>query len=182
MHNPMESHVVAVKKIMRFVSGFIVYLGSSPISWASKKQHTVSRSSTKAEYRALAIAAVELAWLRLLFCDLHVPLHVPPLIQCDNIFTIAISSNPVFHSRMKHLQIDYHFVRERVIRGDLLVQHVSSADQFADILTKGLSIPLFQHHCSNLMLGSSKHEIDGACKDINGPNSATCQKIDEESC
>ena len=217
MHNPMESHVVAVKRILRYlkgtidfgiwfkpgllhlhaysdadwagdpndrrsVSGFIVYLGSSPISWASKKQHTVSRSSTEAEYRALAITAAELAWIRQLFCDLHVPLHVPPLIHCDNISAIALSSNPVFHSRMKHLQIDYHFVRERVIRGDLLVQHVSSAEQFADILTKGLSIPLFQHHCSNLMLGSSKHEIEGACKDIKGPNSATCQKIEEESC
>ncbi|CAL8170379.1 unnamed protein product [Prunus armeniaca] len=208
MHNPMESHVVAVKRILRYlkgtldfgiwfkpgllhlhaysdadwagdpndrrsVSGFIVYLGSTPISWASKKQHTVSRSSTEAEYRALAIAAAELAWIRQLFCDLHIPLHVPPLIHCDNISAIALSSNPVFHSRMKHLQIDYHFVRERVIRGDLLVQHVSSAEQFADILTKGLSIPLFQHHCSNLMLGSSKHEIEGACKDINGPHSAT---------
>ncbi|KAI5339079.1 hypothetical protein L3X38_018351 [Prunus dulcis] len=138
MHNPMESHVVAVKRIIRFVSGFIVYLGSSPLSWASEKQHTVSHSSIEAEYRALAIAAAELAWIRQLFCDLHVPLHVPPLIHCDN--------------------------------------------QFADILTKGLSIPLFQHHCSNLMLGSSKHESEGASKDIKGPNSATCQKIEEESC
>jgi len=65
---------------------------------------------------------------------------------------------------MKHLQIDYHFVRELVINGDLLVQHVSSADQFADILTKGLSSPLFRHHCSNLMLGSSMHTIAGNVK------------------
>jgi hypothetical protein len=78
---------------------------------------------------------------------------------------------------MKHLQIDYHFVREQVITGDLLVQHVSSTDQFADILTKDLSISLFQHHCSNLMLGSSKPAIEGACKDINGSTSAKCQKI-----
>ncbi|CAL9023862.1 unnamed protein product, partial [Prunus brigantina] len=196
MHNPMESHVVAVKRILRYlkgtldfgihfqpgilnlqayndadwagdpndgrsVSGYIVYLGSSPISWASKKQHTVSRSSTEAEYRALAIAATKLAWIRQLFCDLYVSLHIPPLIHCDNISAISLASNPVFHSRMKHLQIDYHFVRERVIRGDLLVQHVSSADQFADILTKGLSTPLFQHQCSNLMLGSSKPAIEG---------------------
>ncbi|CAL2240203.1 unnamed protein product [Prunus armeniaca] len=80
---------------------------------------------------------------------------------------------------MKHLEIDYHFVREKVIRGDLLVQHVSSADQFVDILTKGLSTHLFQQHCSNLMLGSSKHAIEGECKDINGPSAATCQKIKE---
>jgi hypothetical protein len=78
---------------------------------------------------------------------------------------------------MNHLQINYHFVRERVIKGDLLIQHVSSIDQFADILTKGLSISLFQHHCSNLMLGSSKPAIEGACKDINGSTSTKCQKI-----
>ncbi|XP_016649007.1 PREDICTED: uncharacterized mitochondrial protein AtMg00810-like [Prunus mume] len=124
MHNPMESHVVAVKRILRYlkgtlafgiwfkpgllhlhaysdadwagdpndrrsVSGFIVYLGSTPISWASKKQHTVSRSSTEAEYRALAIAAAELAWIRQLFCDLHVPLHVPPLIHLRSNGNIA---------------------------------------------------------------------------------------------
>ena len=138
MHNPMESHVVAVKRILRYlrgtldygihfqldtlnlqaysdadwagdpndrrsVSGFVVYLGSSPISWASKKQHTVSRSSAEAEYRALAIAAAELTWIRQLFCDMHVPLLIPPLIHCDNISVISLASNLVFHSRMKHL-------------------------------------------------------------------------------
>ncbi|BBH09384.1 transposable element gene [Prunus dulcis] len=181
IHNPMEYHVVAVKRILRYlkgtidfgiwfkhgllhlhaysdvnwagdpndcryVSGFIVYLGSSPIFWASKKQHTVSSSSIEAEYRSLAVATAELAWIRQLFCDMQMPLHVPPLIHCDNISAIALSSNPGFHSRLKHLQINYYFVREQVIRGDLLVQHVSSANQFADILTKGLSILLFQHH------------------------------------
>ena len=65
---------------------------------------------------------------------------------------------------MKHLQIDYHFVRERVVKGDLLVQHVSSADQFANILTKGLSTPLFRRHCSNLMLGSFTLVIEGDVK------------------
>ncbi|KAM1375602.1 hypothetical protein ACFX2I_037329 [Malus domestica] len=83
------------------------------------------------------------------------------MIYCDNISAIALSSNPVFHSRVKHIEIDYHFARERVIRGDLNVQHVSSKEQFADISTKGLSISLFSHHCSNLMLGSSKHMIEG---------------------
>ncbi|KAI5344377.1 hypothetical protein L3X38_012254 [Prunus dulcis] len=156
IHNPMESHVMAVKRILRYlkgtidfgihfqhgllnlqtysdddwavdpndrrsVLGCIVYLVSSPISWASKKQHTISRSSTEAEYRALAIVTAELAWIRQLFCDYHVSLHIPPLIHCDNIYAISLSSNPIFHSIMKHLEIDYHFVREQVIRGDLLV-------------------------------------------------------------
>nr|XP_028960004.1 uncharacterized protein LOC108174058 [Malus domestica] len=178
MHNPMESHVIAVKRIIRYLkgssslgiqftpgslhlqsysdadwagdpndrrstSGFVIFLGSNPISWSSKKQHIVSRFSTEAEYRALAITAAELAWIRQLFCDLHISLSNPPLIYCDNISAIALSTNPVFHARSKHIEIDYHFVRERVIRGDLQIQHVSSADQSADILTKGLSAPLF---------------------------------------
>ncbi|KAM1784958.1 hypothetical protein ACFX12_037917 [Malus domestica] len=201
MHNPLDIHVVAVKRILRYLSGtldfdihfnsgplhlqaysdadwagdpndrrstsgYVVYLGNTPISWASKKQHTVSRSSTKAEYKALAITAAEVSWIRKLLCDLHVPLYDAPVLFCDNISAIALSSNPVFHSRVKHIEIDYHFVRERVIRGDLAVQHVSSKEQFADILTKGLSISLFQDHCSNLMLGSHKHEIEGGCKGI----------------
>ncbi|CAN6676582.1 unnamed protein product [Malus baccata var. baccata] len=125
MHNPMVSHVIAVKRIIRSTSGFVVFLGSNPISWASKKQHTISRSSTEAEYRALAITAAELAWIRQLLCDIHVP---------------------------------------RVTRGDLQVQHVSSSDQYADILTKGLSAPLFQRHCSNLMLSALEHQLEGGCK------------------
>ncbi|CAN6708560.1 unnamed protein product [Malus baccata var. baccata] len=131
MHSPMTSHVVAVNRILRYLSGtldyglhfkpgqlhlqaysdadwagdpndrrstsgHVVYFGSNPISWASKKQHTVSRSSTEAEYRALAIAAAELAWIRQLLCDLHVSVFTAPMIYCDNISTIALSSNPVF--------------------------------------------------------------------------------------
>ena len=94
----------------RSVSGSLVYFGSSPISWASKKQHTVSRSSTEAEYRALVIVVAKLAYIRQLLCDIHFRLHIPPLIHCDNLSTISLASNLVFHSRMKHLQIDYHFI------------------------------------------------------------------------
>ncbi|XP_068328737.1 uncharacterized mitochondrial protein AtMg00810-like [Pyrus communis] len=224
MHNPMISHVIAVKRILRYLkgtstygihfkpgplhlqsysdadwagdpndrrltSGFVVFLGSNPISWASKKQHTVSRSTTEAEYRALAITAAELAWIRQLLCDMHVPLHSSPLIYCDNVSTIALFTNHVFNAKSKHIEIDYHFVCERVTRGDLQVQHVSSTDQSADILTKGLSAPLFQQHCNNLMLSVLEHQLEGGCKKdevqechpseevINGQNKATCQKI-----
>lgn len=77
------------------VSGFIVYFGSSPISWVSKKQHTISCSSIEIEYKVFAIADAEFTWIRQLFCDLHVPLHIPPLIHCDNISVISLSYNPV---------------------------------------------------------------------------------------
>jgi hypothetical protein len=148
----------------RSVSGSIVFLSSSPISWASKKQHIVSRSSTEAEYRALAIAAVELAWIHQLLCDIHIPLHIPLLIHYDNIYTISFAFYPVFHSRMKHLQIDYHFVRERVIKGDLLVQHVSSTDQFADILTKGFPLLYFSVTVPILCLAPLSPRLRGNVK------------------
>ncbi|BBN67442.1 transposable element gene [Prunus dulcis] len=95
--------------------GFCVYFGSNLISWSSKKQKTVSRSSTEAEYRQLAYTAAELSWLRSLFRDLCVFLPTPTL-WCDNVSSIALASNPVFHSRTKHLEVDYHYVREKVIR------------------------------------------------------------------
>ncbi|KAM1950976.1 hypothetical protein ACFX15_005640 [Malus domestica] len=95
---------------------------------------------------------------------------------CDNISAIALSTNPVFHDKSKHIEIDYHFVRKRVTRGDLQVQHVSSADQSADILTKGLSAPLFQQHCANLMLSALEHQIEGGYKKNEVENSGPSEK------
>ncbi|KAM1634551.1 hypothetical protein TB2_012364 [Malus domestica] len=134
-------------------TGFMVFLGPNLISWQSKKQGSVSRSSTKAEYKALANAAADVAWIRLLLKDLHVYLPTPPLLHYDNVSTLALCSNPVFHTRIKHLDTDFHFVRERVQKGDLLVEYISTNDQVADVLTKGLHGPLFLKHCSNLKLG-----------------------------
>ncbi|BBH02820.1 hypothetical protein Prudu_013511 [Prunus dulcis] len=123
--------------------GFCVYFGSNLISWSSKKQKTVSRSSTEAEYRQLAYTAAELSWLRSLFRDLCVFLPTPTL-WCDNVSSIALASNPVFHSRTKHLEVDYHYVREKVIRGELHVNYICSQDQVVDLFTKGLSSSRFK--------------------------------------
>lgn len=148
----------------RSTTGLVVFLGNNPISWSSKKQQTVSRSSTEAEYRAMSTTSAELDWIQQLLEFLHVQLARPPVLFCDNLSAIALSFNPVQHQRTKHIEIDVHFVRERVAQTKLCVQFVSSREQFADILTKGLSTPLFQSHCFNLMLGSSPHEFAGACK------------------
>ncbi|XP_070662215.1 uncharacterized mitochondrial protein AtMg00810-like [Malus domestica] len=148
----------------RSTTGLVVFLGNNPISWSSKKQQTVSRSSTEAEYRAMSTTSVELDWIQQLLEFLHVQPARPPVLFCDNLSAIALSFNPVQHQRTKHIEIDVHFVRERVAQTKLCVQFVSSREQFADILTKGLSTPLFQSHCFNLMLGSSPHEFAGACK------------------
>ncbi|KAI5321887.1 hypothetical protein L3X38_030959 [Prunus dulcis] len=147
----------------RSTTGLVVFLGSNPVSWSSKKQQTVSRSSTEAEYRALSTTSAELDWIKQLLVFMQVPIAQQPVLFCDNLSAIALSFNPVQHQRTKHIDIDVHFVRERVAKQQLFVQFVSSREQFADILTKGLSAPLFHTHCHNLMLGLSPQEIEGGC-------------------
>ncbi|KAI5313376.1 hypothetical protein L3X38_042550 [Prunus dulcis] len=136
----------------RSTTGFVVFLGPNPISWQSKKQGSVSRSSTEAEYRALANTAADIAWIRQVLQDVKYFLPNPPVMYCDNLSALALSSNPVYHSRIKHLDIDYHFVREKVQKKDLLVQYVPTEEQVADVFTKGLHSPIFSRHCSHLRL------------------------------
>ena len=73
-----------------------------------------------------------------MLCDLCIPLLQTPTIYSDNISSLALASNPIFHGQTKHIEIDYHFVRERVVRKDLLVQYVNTVDQLEAFLTKGL--------------------------------------------
>ena len=87
----------------------------------------------------------------MLLRDLGLFLSTPPLLWCDNVSSLAIASNPVFHARTKHIEVDYHFVREKVLRKDLLVKFISSNDQLADIFTKGLPSSWFHWLTSKLM-------------------------------
>jgi hypothetical protein len=91
-------------------SGYCVFLSSNILSWSSKKQPIVSRSSTEAEYKAVANASAELIWTQALFRELGVFLSSAPILFCDNIGVTYLSSNPAFHARTKHIAIDYHFV------------------------------------------------------------------------
>jgi len=120
-------------------SAYLLFLGHTPISWSSKKQRAIARSSTEAEYRALATAAAESMWLLSLFEEMKFTLPQPPLLLCDNLGATQLSFNPVQHSRMKHIQIDIHFVRDLVEKKILNVRHVHINDQLADLLTKPLS-------------------------------------------
>jgi histone deacetylase 1/2 len=129
--------------------GYCVYLGPNLISWSSKSHKTVSRSSAEAEYRQLALTAAEISWLRSLFLDLGLFLTCPR-IWCDNVSAIALASNPVFHGRTKHIEVDYHYVREKVVHQELQVFFISSTNQIADIFTKGLPSPRFQFLLSKL--------------------------------
>ena len=119
-------------------SGFIVFMGRNPISWSSRKQRSVARSSTEAEYRSLASATSEVCWLIQLFQELRLSLPDCPALYCDNLGATYLSANPVFHSRMKHIEVDYHFVRSKLESKLLRVSHISSQDQLADVFTKAL--------------------------------------------
>ncbi|KFK33814.1 hypothetical protein AALP_AA5G063400 [Arabis alpina] len=116
----------------------IVYLGRHPISWSAKKQKGVARSSTEAEYRAVANTVSEVQWICNVLTELGLTLPIPPLVLCDNVGATFLCANPVFHSRMKHIALDYHFVRGYIQRGALQVAHVNTKDQLADALTKPL--------------------------------------------
>ncbi|EPS67678.1 hypothetical protein M569_07096 [Genlisea aurea] len=123
----------------RSVTGYCVLLGQNPISWSSKKQHTVSRSSTEAEYRAMAHTAAEVTWIQFLLRDIKVELIKTPVLHCDNLSALHLTVNPVFHARSKHVEIDYHFVRERVALGYLTTRHIPTRHQLADLFTKRMT-------------------------------------------
>ena len=131
-------------------SGYAVFLGDNLVSWSSKRQNTVSRSSAEAEYRAVANGVAEASWLRQLLHELHTPLRRAILVYCDNISAVYMSSNPVQHQRTKHIEIDLHFVREKVAMGAVRVLHVPTTSQFADVFTKGLPSSVFSEFRSSL--------------------------------
>ena len=122
----------------RSITGYFILLGCSPISWKTKKQTVVSRSSAEAEYRSMATTACELIWLRTLLNDLTISYCFPAQLYCDNRAAIHIAANPVHHERTKHIEIDYHFIRDCVKAGCITTSHVSSHIQLADIFTKAL--------------------------------------------
>ena len=138
----------------RSTSGYCVYLGDNLISWSAKRQHTLSRSSAEAEYRGVANVVSESCWLRNLLLELCCPVTKATLVYCDNISAVYLSDNPVQHQRTKHIEMDIHFVREKVACGQVRVLHIPSRFQIADIFTKGLPLQLFDDFRDSLNIRS----------------------------
>jgi hypothetical protein len=112
--------------------------GSGVVSWSSKKQPTVELSSMEAEYRGATIVACEVAWLQKLLSDLGHIVDAHVVICCDNINSILLANNPIYHARTKHIEVHHHFIREKIVAKEIDLIHVSTEDQVADIFTKAL--------------------------------------------
>lgn len=141
----------------RSTTGFCIFLRPNFISWTSKKQSTVARSSSEAEYRAMISATVEITWISFILRDLDIPLQKPPQLFCDNLSALYMSVNSVFHSRTKHIEMNYHFVREKVVVGSVITRYIPSPLQVADILTKPLSKTPFKALRSKLGVHAHAH-------------------------
>ena len=108
--------------------------------WRSKKQPVVSRSTAQAEYRAMSQSLSELLWIKNLLSELKLQEDSSMKLWCDNKSAINIANNPVQHDRTKHVEIDRFFIRERIDDGTLSLGFITSEEQIADCLTKGLSV------------------------------------------
>ncbi|RVW40389.1 Retrovirus-related Pol polyprotein from transposon RE2 [Vitis vinifera] len=166
LHAFSDSDWTGNKDDFTSTSAYIIYLGHNPISWSSKKQRTVARSSTKAEYRSVASTATEIRWICYLLTELGVTLLQQSVIYCDNVGTTHLCSNSVFHSRMKHVALDYHFIQEQVQNGLLRVSHISASDQLVDALTKPLARPQFDSLKAKIGLAPQPSILRGHDKDI----------------
>ncbi|KAH9726925.1 hypothetical protein KPL70_008466 [Citrus sinensis] len=148
----------------RSTTGYMFTLGSGTISWCSKRQPTVSLSTTEAEYRAAAMAAQESTWLIQLMNDLHQPVDYAVLLYCDNQSAIRLAENPVFHARTKHVEVHYHFVREKVLQEEIEMRQVKTDEQIADLFTKSLSVGKFEHFRRQLgVIQRMGANIEGEC-------------------
>jgi len=121
------------------ISGYIFLLAGAPISWQAKKQTTVAQSTVEAEYAAMAHAAKEMIWLQHLLRDLGMSKYAPRTLFCDNQRAISLAKNPTHHAKMKHVDIQLHFIRDHVEKGTINVEYCPMEDMLADLMTKGLA-------------------------------------------
>ncbi|KAL0448171.1 UNVERIFIED_CONTAM: Retrovirus-related Pol polyprotein from transposon RE2 [Sesamum latifolium] len=138
----------------RSLTSFCIFLGPALISWKTKKQSTVSQSTTEAHYRSMAAMVCELCWISYLLHDFGVPVALPVRFYCDNKAALHIMANPVFHKHTKHIELDCHVVHDAYKSGFVAPSHVKGVDQLADIFTKVLPLKVFCTLMSKLGLVS----------------------------
>ncbi|CAN6439380.1 unnamed protein product [Victoria cruziana] len=146
----------------RSTSGYCVFIGNNAVVWSSKKQRAIARSSTDAEYRAMAAGVADTTWVRHLLEELSEPICSSTLL-CDNQSAINIARNPILHCRTKHIEIDQHFVRQKVEDKEIDPVYVRSGSQIADVFTKGLTAGQFWVLKSKLFMIENHAQLEGGC-------------------
>eukprot|EP00253_Pinus_taeda_P024898 PITA_24898 len=178
MERPKEARWQAAKRILsdwagsvddrKSTSGYVFHMGSGAISWASKKQSIVALSTAEAEYVAATAAACQAVWMRRMLRSLGQEQAKETVIFCDNSSAIALSKNSVFHKRTKHIDTRFHYIRELVNNGEIVLEHCRTQEQVADILTKPLDQKSFEFLRKCLgMIECLAVEIKGECWNVN---------------
>uniref|UniRef100_A0A2N9IG27 Reverse transcriptase Ty1/copia-type domain-containing protein n=1 Tax=Fagus sylvatica TaxID=28930 RepID=A0A2N9IG27_FAGSY len=161
MSTPTTTHLAAAKRVLRYIRGIFnhgIEFTPGPLHLSSYTDADWAGDPDDSKYRALAIASAELCWVHSLLKDLGIYLTDPPILWCDKVSALAIALNPVFHARTKHIEVDFHFVQERVLQKDLVVKFVSIVDQLADIFSKSLPTHRFLNLRRNLTVTVPKIE------------------------
>lgn len=134
----------------RSTSGYFTFVEGNIVTWRSKKQKVVAKSSAKAKYRGMAYGVCELLWVKNVLQDLGIDYEKPMSLHCDNKAAIEIAHNPVQHDRTKHVEVDRHFIKENLDRRVIQFSFVRSKDQLADVLTKAVSRRAFHDAINKL--------------------------------
>eukprot|EP00253_Pinus_taeda_P034142 PITA_34142 len=160
---PLPGDLAGSPTDRKSTSGGVFSIGSTAVSWYSRKQRYVALSSAEAEYMAASLAACEAIWMRKILVGLFDSHLDPNVIYCDNQSCIKLSANPIFHDRSKHIDIRYHHIRDFVQRRIMLLSYIPTEDQDANILMKALTRRKFEYHRGRIGVVDNPYLVEREC-------------------
>ncbi|KAK4271170.1 hypothetical protein QN277_019902 [Acacia crassicarpa] len=145
-----DSNWVGDKTTRQSTSGYSTFVEGNLVTWRSKKQKVVATSSAEAEFRGMSYGICELLWIKSVLADLGIMHNRPMNLYCDNKATVEIAQNPIQHDRTKHVEVDRYFIKEKLEKGVIQTPYIRSENQVVDILTKAVSVKMFEEMIGKL--------------------------------